>query len=132
MQISDNLTVAEDFFAAFEKGDESKLLGLIHEDFTWIVPAPSLDLPPVKGEKAIKAVLAQIGNTLKAGTVRTNIVRTASQNETVVLEINITGETLNGKRYDNWYVHWLEFKDGLVIEWREHVDTMHAVKIMSS
>ncbi len=127
MSNQSNLELVKQFVDAAGQQDKETLLTLVSDDFEWTVPAPSFGMAPNYGAAAIDALLAVLGGSFAPGEWRSEIVRTAVDGSSVVLEVHVTAKSKTGKQYDNWYVHWFELKDNLITLWREHSDTKHAM-----
>ena len=131
MNNGSNLATARQFFSALQAADRDQLVSLVCDDFEWRIVARSLALGPQRGIAAIDTMLGGIGATFRAGSVAMKVVRSACEGDSVVLEINTTAITLGGTAYDNWYLNWLELRDGKVLRWSEYTDTKHAADLLS-
>jgi len=118
------------FLSAWEKGDKQTMASLVTDDFTWTLPGPSA-AQSMAGDAAL-TFLASVGETtMEPGTLNIKPVRTVHDDSQVVFEANVTGKTVGGKDYDNWYVIWFEFRDGKITRIREHTDTAYAFAVMA-
>ena len=131
MSNESQLNRVKQFMAAASGQDRTTLLELIDDSFEWIIPAPSLGLAPNRGEAAVDALLSVLGGNFVPGSIKMEVVRSAVDGDSVVLEVYFTATTTAGEQYDNWYVNWFKLKDNLITLWREHSDTKQAVDKLS-
>ena len=131
MSNGSNPAIARQFFSALQAGDRDQLVSLICDEFEWTVVARSLDFGTQRGVSAIDTILEGIRGTFRPGSVQMKVVRSACEGNSVVLEIYTTATTQAGTAYDNWYVNWLELKDGKVLRWSEYTDTKYATDLLS-
>lgn len=120
------------FIDSIMKHDRARMRAVCHADFIWTLVPKSLNIPTSGGDAAID-MLSSLGNTaFRSGSLSAAASRVCENANTVVLEVNVKGTTIKDRQYDNWYVLWFEFRDGLIAEFREHVDTKYAVDVLMS
>jgi ketosteroid isomerase-like protein len=100
-----------------------------HDDFTWTLVAKSLGVEPLTGDQAIDFLSSIASSRFKPGTMKVEILKSLEDDDEVVMEIKVEATVLNGKHYENIYVMWFEFRDGLISELREHTDTKYAADV---
>ena len=125
MNKHDNLAIAEEFIKSLEAFDNTALSKLVTDDFTWQVVSPSFGAKPQLGKGFSEIAMKMQGAQFIPGALTFEIVRTAVDGGSVVLEVNTSGTTKKGRTYNNWYIHWFEMQDGKIKLWREHVDTKY-------
>jgi ketosteroid isomerase-like protein len=124
--------VARDWFEAFVAQDTDRLRTLMTPDARWMHNG-SVDI-----SGAYEGVDAIIENFVKAahplfvpGTMAIEISLLLAEGNTVALEFVSTGiSAATGKNYNNPYGLFLEFRDGLIAEAREYVDTAHSADVL--
>ena len=124
-----NEQLAQRFLAATRENNREELLRLFDPDLVWVIPKGAI--PPYGGthhgaEKIADMMLASVGGTFVPGSMAHRVLLTFSDDEHVVMELNLRAKTPDGREYDNYYVFILKFRNGRIIEFREHVDTAYA------
>ena len=119
------------FLDAVVESDREKMVAVCRNDFVWTYVPTSMGMKPLAGNAAFAYLSTVIGANFKAGSLRYGVLRSLEGVDDVVLELNVKATALNGKPYDNFYVMWFEFRDGLISELREHTDTKYVDKVFS-
>jgi ketosteroid isomerase-like protein len=114
---------------AVTESARDNMTAVCHEDFMWKLVAKSLGVEPLAGGKAIEFLSSLADSRFKPGTMKTEILKSLEGDDDVVMEVKVEGTALNGKHYENIYVMWFEFRDGLISELREHTDTKYAADV---
>jgi ketosteroid isomerase-like protein len=130
-----NVAAAERFFAAITAADSATMLALLDPQVEWLVPKTAA--PPYGGrhrgaQKIVDMMLQSVKATFLPGTVIHNVLMWMSDDTRVIAETNMTARQANGREYNNFYVFIFEFRDGLITEIREHVDTAYAVQFFGA
>ncbi len=124
-----NEQLAQRFLAATRENNRAELLRLFDPDVVWVIPKGAI--PPYGGthhgaEKIADMMLASVGGTFVPGSMTHRVLLTFSDDEHVLMELNLRANTPDGREYDNYYVFVLKFRNGRIVEFREHVDTAYA------
>ncbi len=120
------------FIDAIVKQDRARMRAVCHADFTFKSLPPSLGGRTFSGDAAIDMLSSAAGTVYQSGTMAAAVSRAVEDAVSVVLELNIRGTTLKGRPYDNCYVMWFDFRDGLIAGLSEHVDTKYAFEVVMS
>jgi len=112
-------------YAAFNAGDMKTLTELFDEGATWHTPGRS----PVAGDhKGRDAAFAQFGKYggQTGGTFKAALLHVLKGDDGRVVGIHRNTAERNGKRLDVGCCIVFEFKDGRVVDGREHIYDLHA------
>ncbi len=120
------------FMDGIMKRDPARMKAVCHADFTWTLVPTSMGVPPAAGHAAIDQLCSLISTLFRPGSMSAAVSRAVENANSVVLEMNVKGTTVKDRQYDNWYVMWFEFRDGLIVALREHADTKYAVEVLMS
>lgn len=132
---NDKVKAVEVFFKAITDADSAAMLALMQPDVEWLVPKTAA--PPYGGrhqgaQKIVDMMLLSVKATFLPGTVVHRVLMQMSDEQRVIAETNMTAKQANGREYNNHYVFIFEFRDGLISEIREHVDTAYAVQFFGA
>ena len=117
------------YFDAVSAGDAAKLLAIFAPDLRWRVPKGAIE--PYAGEhigaqKVVDMMLGAVAQSFVPGSQKTAIHTLLFGEDVAAVETEMTARTPDGRDYRNDYTFFFEFRDGLVSEIREHVDTRYA------
>ena len=117
------------YFEAVAAGDEAGLVAIFTPDLRWRVPRGAIE--PYAGlhesrEKIVGMMLGAVGQAFVPGTQRTDVRLVLFGDDVACAETVMTAEAPDGRRYENDYTFFFEFRDGRIAEIREHVDTRQA------
>ena len=62
--------------------------------------------------------------------LRFTIHAMTAEGDRVAIEAESYGQHVSGKTYNNQYHFVLRARDGKIVEWREYMDTMHAMDVL--
>ena len=127
--------LATAYFTLVARGDRSGLLDLMVPDLRWVVPRGAVE--PFAGvhegaEAIIDMMLGSVGAAFEPGSQTTTPVRWIPGDDVIVLEARIEARATDGRRYENDYAFFFEFRDGRISEIREYVDTRTAAAFFGS
>ena len=114
-----NIAVVREILAAFSAGDAEGLLAHVTDDVTY--EAPYYETMGIKRTKAeLAAMLAAVEARFTSVFYGVVDVFPAVDPDLVIVEVRGDHEVKDSpNRYQNHYVMFLRFRDGLVAEWRE-------------
>ncbi len=121
--------LARGYFERVGQGDREGLLAILCPDLRWVVPRGAV--APFAGvhegaEKIVDLMLGAVGGAFEAGSQQSELVRWIHGDDVVVVEARMTARAVDGRRYENDYAFFFEFRDGRISEIREYVDTRTA------
>lgn len=122
-----NEQLAKEFFEKLSTGDLELVRPLFHEDASWIVRAKGIPGAGVhKGrDYIIDKFLGPVRELFEPGDPKIYVDRIFGKGSLVAIQSKSLGKMRNGKTYENYYAWILEFKDGLIIELSEYMDTYY-------
>ena len=135
MSAQEMTRLAGSYFDRVARGDRAGLLELMADDLRWVVPRGAVE--PFAGthvgaEHVVDMMLGSVGAAFKPGSQKTAALRWIPGDDLVVLEARIEAEATDGRRYENDYAFFFEFRDGRISEIREYVDTRTAALFFGS
>jgi ketosteroid isomerase-like protein len=119
-----------DFFQVLSSGDLERLRGFYHDKSVWE--------PKVKGIAGagrhvgmdiIDTFLAPVRGLFRPGDPKVHVQKIFSAGPMVCVESTSTGETADGKAYDNDYCWVFEIFDGKIDAMREYMDSHYTAKL---
>lgn len=107
-----------------EGGDPDEGFALLSDDFTYwsIVTRASVDKATLRRE--VEQRNRRVEMTL-------DLIRCVNDGDSVVVEAQGDGVTVDGVRYDSPYVFLFETRDGLIVSMREYSDTRLAEEVFA-
>ena len=130
MMTERNRQIAAELFERFSASDITGVLDLMTDDVTWRVPGKP-ELSPVAGSygkerlrRLFSRMLAQLHNGLKM-----SVLGSVAEGDQVAVEVESSGDLLNGRRYRQQYHFLISFRDGKIAVVREYLDTHHAFDV---
>jgi uncharacterized protein (TIGR02246 family) len=134
MTTTDNIdttrALVETLVAARDAGDRAKVAEMVTEDVEYVIPR-SLGGQARRGDEAIDALSGGLtGKFFDLSTVKRTIERITVEGDVAAVEQTMVGTTLGGKDYVNSYVWIYELRDGKFARLVEHVDTLHAARLL--
>ena len=131
---NENEQLVLDFFEVLSSGDLEKLRGFYHDRSVWE--------PKVKdiagagkhvGMDIIDKFLAPVRGMFRPGDPKVHVHNMFSRVDEsggwVCVESNSTGETMDGKVYDNDYCRVFEISNGKIDAMREYMDSRYTAKL---
>lgn len=120
---------AEAYFDAVCAADAPRLRALFTDDVRWRIPMGAVE--PYGGlhegaDKVVDMMLGAVGASFVAGSQRFHVATTLHADGLVCKETQMTATAPDGREYRNDYTFFFVFRDGLISEIREHVDTRYA------
>jgi limonene-1,2-epoxide hydrolase len=108
----------QQMIAAWQDQDIEAVLSFLHEDLVWHYAAGAM--PPVRGKPMAAKLLGRFTADMHA--IKWRIFAHAESGDRLFVEGVDEYTTADGKRIAAPYAGVLEFKDGLIIGWRDYVD----------
>lgn len=112
-------------YAAFNAADMKTLTALFDEHATWHTPGQSPIAGDHKGREAVFAQFSRYGS-LTGGTFKAKLLNVLKDDDGVVVGVHHNSAERNGKRLEVDCCIVFQFKNGLVIDAREHYFDLHA------
>jgi len=121
--------LARAYFDRVCAADAEGLRALFAEDVRWRIPKGAIE--PFGGvhegaEKIVGMMLGAVGESFVAGSQRFEIQTALFGEDVACFETQMRARTPDGRDYCNDYTFFFEFREGVVREIREHVDTRYA------
>jgi uncharacterized protein len=129
----DSKTVARQYVAAAEAGDEDAIRDLFALDATWTL-AGALPISGVwKGRDAIlHEFLATAMSHYEPGSISLEITGMIAEHDQVVLQWTSRARTRDGRPYENGCIGVFTIRDGRIQHVREYMDTLYAHEVAFS
>jgi len=112
-------------------GKVEAALANMSDEVSWLIPG---DVPNVSGLKRgkdeVRKFVSGIGQTFPQG-LQTEIRKTYSAGDAVIVELTNRGKVFNGKDYENEYCFVFELEGGKIRRIREYVDMHKVVQMLS-
>jgi limonene-1,2-epoxide hydrolase len=108
----------QQMITAWQAKDIDKVLTFLHEDLVWHYAAGPM--PPVRGKATAAKLLGRFTADMHA--IQWRIFAHAESGDRLFVEGVDEYTSADGKRIAAPYAGVLEFKDGLIIGWRDYVD----------
>lgn len=119
-----------DFFDALSSGDLERLRPFLTPDSVW---KPMVrDIPGAgeyHGQDIIDVFLAPVRGMFKPGDPKVHVGALISDGDIVAVESTSTGETQDGKIYDNSYAWVFRLKDGKLDRLHEYMDSHYVARL---
>ena len=121
--------LAEAYFARVCAADSEGLRALFTDDIQWRIPQGAVE--PYGGvhtgaDKIVEMMLGAVGGSFEPGSQHFEVITTLIGDGIVCKETQMSATAPDGRRYCNDYTFFFVFRDGLIAEIREHVDTRYA------
>jgi len=119
-----------DFFEALSSGDLERLRPFLMDASVW---KPMVrDIPGAgeyHGQDIIDVFLAPVRGMFKPGDPKVHVSALMSDGDMVAVESTSTGETQDGKIYDNSYAWVFRLKDGKLDRLHEYMDSHYVARL---
>ena len=112
------IEVLQAIIAAWKAKDVEAVLAHLHEDLVWHFAVAAE--PPLRGKAQARKFLTRFGATM--GQVRWRVFAWAESGDRLFVEGVDEFDTTSGLVVAAPYAGVLEFRDGLVVGWRDYVD----------
>ena len=130
----DSLSVVQDVYGAFGRGDIPAILGMVSDDVAWTVEGRAGDYPtfgPRQGPHGALEFFQALGATEDITAFEPKSFHPSGDTVLVQGRIGLTLKT-NGKTLDYDWVHIFKVRDGKVAGFRELYDTAMVVEAYRS
>ena len=125
MTADENAAILRRAYAAFNSGDMDMLLEVFDESIVWHLPGRSAMAKDYEGRDATLAYFGQLAQET-GGTFRAELLSALPDDEDRVVGIQRSIADRDGKHLDAGNCIVFEFKDGRVIDGREHFHDLYA------
>ncbi|WP_317928431.1 nuclear transport factor 2 family protein [Halioxenophilus sp. WMMB6] len=116
---------------AIADGEIGKFLSNVHDDIQWEILGEHPFSGVMRGpDDVLNKLLLPLGDLLDGG-LAMNVSTATAEGGRVVMEVQGTSRTANGKDYNNNYCIVVELKDGKIHRVREYTDTYLIVRTFS-
>src|SRR2546429_4418449 len=122
---NDNVAIMQRAYDAFNSGDINTLTEIFDESAVWHLPGRSAMANDYEGRDATLAYFGQLAQET-GGTFRAELLSTLPDDEDRVVGIQRSIAKRNGKHLDVGNCIVFGFKDGRVIDGREHFHDLYA------
>jgi hypothetical protein len=130
MNLTENKSVATEFFVRFDANDIPGALATMTDDATWWI-AGKVGAIPVVGtlpkEKIAKLFHRMVDQTTDG--LRMTVKGAVAEGNKVALEVESYAQLKNGRVYNQQYHTLMEFRDGKISAVREYLDTQHVLAV---
>ncbi len=116
-------------FAGLAERDGTLFWETLAEDAVWIGPGDNDWAGPWRGKTSIRDDLIRPLRT-RIGAPRSISDRIIVDGDWAAVQFHGDNRTVDGERYDNVYVFIIRFRDGLIIEITEYMDTEMAMRVL--
>ena len=128
MTIESNKALAREFIAALSRADSDWVLAHYADDMVmWTAGSLAISGPHHKSE--IRALMDGILSAFPSG-LHFEIKTITAEEDRVSIEAESRGIHVSGKPYHNQYHFLMRIRDGLVVELKEYLDTLHANEVL--
>ena len=116
-------------FAGLAGRDGARFWEALSDDAVWTGPGDNDWAGPWRGKAEIRE---QLIRPLRAriGSPRSIADQIIVDGDWAAVQFHGDNETVDGERYDNRYVFILRFRDGLIVEVTEYMDTEMAMRVL--
>jgi len=126
--------MAEAYFRTVCAADAEGLRALFADNIRWRIPQGAIE--PYGGthqgaDKIVDMMLGAVDQSFEAGSQRFEVVTTLIGDDVVCKETKMSAIAPDGREYCNDYTFFFVFRDELISEIREHVDTRYAAGFFS-
>ena len=123
-----NKKLAQDFFAAMNKGDTKAIVDAYADDGQLVTMGNTL-ISGTYSKAQITAAAGSIFVVFPQG-IRFTIKAMTAEGERVAVEAESEGMHVSGKLYSNQYHFLCRFRDGRLLEFKEYMDTERVTDIL--
>jgi ketosteroid isomerase-like protein len=125
MTADENAAILRRGYAAFNSGDMDTLIEVFDESIVWHLPGRSAKANDYEGRDATLAYFGQLAQET-GGTFRAELVSALPDDEDRVVGLQRSIADRNGQHLDVGCCIVFEFKDGRVVDGREHFHDLYA------
>ena len=122
---------AKDIMAQLAEGHTGALFDAMAEDITWRVMGVDRWSRTFEGKQAVVNTLFGGAPVTPGPSSRVVVHAIHGDGDAVVVEYSARNELPDGRLYENNYCWVFRFRDGLIREVREYIDTLHATETFS-
>lgn len=130
MGVTENKRVIESFYAASNVGDLDTVVGLLAEEITWTNIGTTAFSGTFTGrDKLVAELMGPVFSRLKAG-IQATVRQMVAEDDAVIVQVDGTAETVEGRAYNNTYCHVFRLADGKIVEATEYFDTELTARVL--
>jgi uncharacterized protein len=132
MGIDDNKQIVRRYFDAVNRGDMATITELLGDDATFWVPPSLPDGVEFRGKAMVlKLFTESVGLYDATAGLAVTIHSLTADEDRVAAELTIRGKAAaGGGDYENWYHFLFRIRGGLIVEIREHLDSLYAYRTL--
>ena len=123
MSANDNKRLVAQAFDGLANADATAFLGLMAEDFSWIIEGQSKWSLRFDGKAAVQRDLIRPLFANFATPYRNHAEEIIAEGDRVVVLAQGEVKTVSGEDYNNSYCFVIRMRDGKMVELREYMDT---------
>lgn len=125
-----NKTVVTRLMECLTAGDIDGAVATLADDGRWWVggKAALFPLAGYKSKEELRALLNNLISPMPNG-LKMTIKSMIAEGDRVAAEVESYGEAANGRLYNNEYHFLFILRDGLIVEAKEYLDTMHTADV---
>ena len=124
-----NKAIAREYFERIAAGDAEGTAAMFAEDGAIILPSKTLLPSETRGRAAIKAMIEPLGQIFPETGLRVIADLMTAEDDRVAVVGHSEATHASGKLYRNHYHFLLIIRDGLIVESREYMDTLHMTDV---
>lgn len=124
-------SVAEGFFADMNAGRTAEAFGRLAPDVKYEIIAPSPLGGKIIDRDGLEAVYATRAMPHLSDPLKTHVTGITAEGDRVAIEAESSTQTKNGKSYNNRYHFLFVVQDGVIVEGREYLDTVHFEEVFA-
>jgi ketosteroid isomerase-like protein len=125
MTAEENATILRSAYAAFNAGDLNTLVEIFDESAVWHLPGRSAMANDYEGRDATLAYFGRLAQET-GGTFRAELRHVLTDHEDRVIGMQRSTADRNGKHLDVGNCIVFQFKDGKIVDGREHFHDLYA------
>lgn len=131
MSVADHKAIVSRFYEASNSGELDTLMSLLHDDIRWTNIGSTPFSRTCEGKQdLVENLLGPVFSRLDGG-IHATVHRMIGEDDIVVVQLDGTARTIEGRDYNNTYCHVFRIADGQIIEATEYFDTALAVEVLT-
>ncbi len=132
MGAAENKSVVQHYFDAVNAGDMDTIAALLDDSAVFWVPPSLPDGVEFRGKAMVlKLFTESVGLYDPDAGLSVEIKSLTAEDDRVAAELMIRGKAAaDGAGYENWYHFLFRVRGGLIVEIREHLDSLYAYRTL--
>ena len=124
-----NKDAVREFFRVFSTGNVAGILALLRDDATWWISGSLEGFSGEKTKAQMGEVLAGVGELYVSGSLPLTPTTLLAEGALVFAEAWGRSELKNGRVYEPNSAFVFRVEDGLIVQIKEYIDTLHSYNI---